>query len=82
MNKADQTSPEFRFLLTLQAQVRSRLSQLAAETERRSIWAADPRCCSMCRTRVTNENIGGYSGRSALSGILFCQSCADGEARR
>jgi hypothetical protein len=35
------------------------------------------RCCVACGTRVTNRNLGGYSGRSALSGSLWCERCAD-----
>jgi hypothetical protein len=35
------------------------------------------RRCVACGTRVTNRNLGGYSGRSALSGSLWCDRCAD-----
>jgi hypothetical protein len=36
------------------------------------------RQCVVCHVPVTNQNLGGYNGRSALSGDLFCLSCADG----
>lgn len=35
------------------------------------------RYCAKCGERVTNENVGGYEGRSALTGRLFCTLCAD-----
>lgn len=37
------------------------------------------RRCVGCGAHVTNENLGGYNGRSALTGDLFCLSCADGK---
>jgi hypothetical protein len=37
------------------------------------------RRCLACGCRVTNRNLGGYSGRSALSGSLWCYYCADGK---
>jgi hypothetical protein len=37
---------------------------------------ADDRRCHRCGVLVTNANLGGYSGRSALSGILYCERCA------
>lgn len=36
------------------------------------------RQCVVCGCRVTNQNLGGYNGRSALSGALWCCECADG----
>jgi len=36
------------------------------------------RRCAVCGCTVTNENLGGDNGRSALSGELFCLTCADG----
>jgi hypothetical protein len=36
------------------------------------------RRCVACGCRVTNGNLGGYNGRSALSGSLWCCDCADG----
>jgi hypothetical protein len=36
------------------------------------------RRCVECGVHVTNSNLGGYSGRSALSGDLWCLDCADG----
>lgn len=37
------------------------------------------RRCSVCRARVDNYNLRGYSGRSALTGVLYCLRCADGK---
>ncbi len=34
------------------------------------------RCC-VCGIVVRNENLGGFSGRSALSGRIFCLHCED-----
>jgi hypothetical protein len=31
--------------------------------------------------RIANENEGGFDGRGALSGILWCSKCADGPIR-
>jgi hypothetical protein len=45
---------------------------LAAETVRG---------CVVCGAHVTNDNLGGYSGRSALGGDLWCLSCADGRPK-
>ena len=47
-----------------------KLKFVASETELR--------CCVECGVRVTNQNLGGHHGRSALSGDLWCLSCADG----
>ena len=35
------------------------------------------RYCARCGERVTNQNVGGYEGKSALMGRLFCELCAD-----
>ena len=35
------------------------------------------RRCVACGCRVTNRNLRGYNERSALSGDLWCYSCAD-----
>jgi hypothetical protein len=35
------------------------------------------RRCVACDSRVTNRNLGGNSGRSALTGNLWCWRCAD-----
>ena len=35
------------------------------------------RYCARCGERVTNANVGGFEGRSALTGRLFCLACAD-----
>ena len=38
---------------------------------------APQRRCISCYCRVTNSNLGGYSGRSALTGPVWCYRCAD-----
>ena len=38
--------------------------------------AATRRCVS-CDSRVTNRNLGGYDGRSARTGPVWCVNCAD-----
>jgi hypothetical protein len=35
------------------------------------------RRCVACDVRITNRNLGGYNGRSTLSGELWCTDCAD-----
>ena len=40
------------------------------------------RRCAVCAARVTNRNLGGYDGRSALTGDLYCLRCADFPSRR
>jgi hypothetical protein len=35
------------------------------------------RRCVVCNCRVTNRNLGGNDGRSALTGELWCLRCAD-----
>jgi hypothetical protein len=37
-----------------------------------------PRQCVGCGCWVSNQNLGGYNGRSALIGALWCCECADG----
>lgn len=39
----------------------------------------DERRCPGCLRKITNENLGGHSGKSALSGTLFCEMCAQRE---
>lgn len=41
---------------------------------------SDPRRCCVCGSSVQNDDLGGYSGRSALSGILWCERCVDDTA--
>jgi hypothetical protein len=47
----------------------------------RSLLIAQPRRavrqCVACGTRVTNRSLGGWSGRSAMTGGLWCAECAD-----
>jgi formylmethanofuran dehydrogenase subunit E len=56
-----------RKLSEIEAQLHSPL------TARQLQW----RYCARCGERVTNANVGGYEGRSALTGRLFCLACAD-----
>ena len=35
------------------------------------------RRCVACEERVTNKNLGGNDGRSALIGSVWCYECAD-----
>jgi hypothetical protein len=35
------------------------------------------RYCAQCGERVTNRNVGGFEGKSALTGQLYCDLCAD-----
>ena len=39
------------------------------------------RACVACGFAVTNRNLGGHDGRSALSGPIWCQRCADSSPR-
>ena len=41
-----------------------------------SLRGRERRCC-VCGVEVRNENLGGFSGRSALSGRLYCPDCED-----
>jgi hypothetical protein len=36
------------------------------------------RRCVACGCEVTNENLGGHDGDSAIRGDLYCLTCADG----
>ncbi len=45
-------------------------------------WFLQPRKaamrrCAACNSRVTNRNLGGNDGRSALTGTVWCLRCAD-----
>jgi len=35
------------------------------------------RRCVSCNSRLTNHNLGGNDGRSALTGPVWCLDCAD-----
>lgn len=37
-----------------------------------------PRRCVSCYSQITNRNLGGYDGRSASTGEVYCLRCADG----
>jgi hypothetical protein len=41
------------------------------------VGSAVIRRCVSCDSRVTNQNLGGNDGRSALSGPVWCVQCAD-----
>jgi hypothetical protein len=41
----------------------------------------DDRRCLICGDLVTNRTLGGNHGKSALTGILFCEAHADGPNR-
>lgn len=50
--------------------------------QRKVIPSSTPiRRCVVCGVRITNRNLGGYSGRSALR-PLWCLSCADHPQQR
>jgi hypothetical protein len=40
------------------------------------------RRCMVCQTKVSNRNLGGHDGNSALCGPLFCLRCADEPIKR
>jgi len=42
-----------------------------------SVRKTPMRRCVSCDSRITNRNLGGNSGRSALSGSVWCLRCAD-----
>jgi hypothetical protein len=48
-----------------------------ASLAKRSRHRHDRRECVCCSARVSNRNLGGFSGRSALIGELYCLRCAD-----
>ena len=56
--------------------------QLLEQLQAFPIAKAPVRRCVVCGSRVTNRNLGGYNGRSALSGTLWCSRCADSPAQR
>jgi hypothetical protein len=69
------TRSETRALLCLIVRKLSEIqAQLASPlTARQLHW----RYCARCGERVTNANVGGYEGKSALTGRLFCLNCVD-----
>jgi hypothetical protein len=56
----------------VQLQRRFRILALFQVARRQIRW------CVVCNCSVTNDNLGGYDGRSALTGELYCLRCADG----
>ncbi len=42
-----------------------------------SLGDSDYRPCGGCHYPVTNANLGGHDGRSAMRGTLWCDHCAD-----
>ena len=60
---------------SVRAHVNTRVERLPQVFSRRI--AATRRCVS-CDSPVTNQSLGGFGGRSALSGPVWCLQCADG----
>jgi hypothetical protein len=56
---------------------RARRSFQASINKRSRRGHNDRRQCVCCGTRVSNRNLGGYCGRSAMTGPLYCFRCAD-----
>jgi hypothetical protein len=48
-----------------------------SEVKRRGFFHQESCQCVCCARRISNRVLGGYSGRSALTGLLWCLSCAD-----
>jgi len=55
---------------------RSREYHFSLKRQLRSCTKPKRRCIA-CGFVVTNRNLGGFDGRSALSGVLRCERCAD-----
>ncbi len=71
-------SMESERVLQLLCVIARKLSEIEAQlhsplTARRLHW----RYCANCGERVTNQNVGGYEGRSALTGRLYCERCVE-----
>ena len=65
----------YHFPLFLQRE--TALRQRKGEAKRCRFFHQRKRSCVCCGRRIRNRSLGGYSGRSALSGFLFCLRCAD-----
>lgn len=75
VSQSETRERETRALLCL---ILRRLSEIEAQLK--SPLAARRlylRYCAKCGERVTNANVGGYEGKSALTGRLYCDLCAD-----
>jgi hypothetical protein len=67
-------TPELQLLRYIVAKLVEIEAQLKSPLTARQLHL---RFCVGCGTRVTNKNVGGFTGRSALTGRLFCLDCAD-----
>jgi hypothetical protein len=65
---------ELKFLRLILAKLAEIESQLKSPLTARQLHF---RYCCICGERVTNKNVAGYEGKSALTGRLFCELCAD-----
>jgi hypothetical protein len=52
-------------------------SGVLRETPLMNWWQQKRRRCVSCNAIVTNRNLGGYNGRGAFTGSLYCINCAD-----
>jgi hypothetical protein len=72
--RQSEKSCEFHLLCWIAAKLSEIEAQLHSPlTARRLHW----RYCAKCGERATNANVGGYEGRSALTGRLYCELCVD-----
>ena len=62
----------------LRKEHRARRSFKGSPAKRRKRKRDDKRECVCCGVPVTNRNLGGHSGKSALTGSLLCLRCEDG----
>ena len=79
--KTTESSPSYYFLPPLQVEREWRGAGKNGEVKKRSrdpFHQQDERCCVCWGVVVTNRSLGGFDGRSALSGRLWCYHCADG----
>ncbi len=70
----DPKERELKFLRLILAELAEIRAQLKSPLAVRQLHL---RYCCKCGERVTNQNIGGYDGESALFGRLYCMLCAD-----
>jgi hypothetical protein len=69
--------PEKREGALLHAPIRKLLGTTYRSFAQAQVRRVVIRRCASCDARVSNRSLGGFNGRSALSGVLFCQRCAD-----
>jgi hypothetical protein len=67
-------SHEIQLLRLILSKLAEIQATIASPLVKRQLW---PRFCVSCGVLVTNKNVGGFTGRSALTGKLFCSACAD-----